>query len=77
MMAQVFQSTFRVGSFGPIHFNASNTQGDSRHETIKFDAPMPGPAPGKRKGAGRLGAPTVHRGNSVGGVGPASFWGVR
>jgi hypothetical protein len=31
--------------------NASNTQGDSRHETIKFDAPMPGPAPGKRKGA--------------------------
>jgi hypothetical protein len=51
MMAQVFQSTFRVGSFGPIHFNASNTQGDSRHETIKFDAPMPGPAPGKRKGA--------------------------
>ena len=51
MMAQVFQSTFRVGSFGPIHFNASNTQGDSHHETIKFDAPMPGPAPGKRKGA--------------------------
>jgi hypothetical protein len=57
MMAQVFQSAFRVGSIDPIHFNASNTPGDQRHQEVKFvdsagrDAPMPGPAPGKRKGA--------------------------